>query len=72
MQDAGGFHAVGGEAGEEEARFAVAEDHTALPTEGSPAAHLPAETGKAVGGMVGNAAVEEVFFYEWQSGRVAE
>ena len=53
MQDAGGFHAVGGEAGEEEACLAVAEDHAALPDVGSPAAHLPAEAGEAVGGMVG-------------------
>ena len=60
MQDAGGFHTVGGEAGEEEACFTVAEDHAALPAVGAPAAQLPSEAGKAVCGMVGYAAVEEV------------
>ena len=72
MQDAGGFHAVGGEAGEEERCLAVVEDHAALPGVGAPAAHLPAEAGEAVGGMVAYAAVEKVFFYEWQSGRVTK
>ena len=57
-----GFHGMGGEGGEVETEGAVVVNHFAFPCEGMPAAQLPNEAGGAVGGMVGNGAVEEVFF----------
>ena len=66
MQDAGGFHAVGGEAGEEESCLAVAEDHAALPGEGAPAAQLPLQSGKSVDMRLftGFVTIDEVALYK--------
>ena len=64
-----GFEGVGGEGSEELGGWGVVVDHLALPSQGAPAAQFPGEAGGAVGGMVANGAVEEVFFDEWKSGR---
>lgn len=66
MQDAGRLFCVGGETGKEERCLAVAEDHTALPREGAPAAQLPLQSGESVDMRLftGFVAIDDVVFEE--------